>query len=248
MKIRLFPPQGIAALLAFLLAACGWFDSNPAVPVDGDADAGEDCEGTMDDVPADEAPGETPDPPADQADGREDPGEDILGEEIATDVGDVVPDREEIVPDVVPDIGDVFEEEAVGPCNPLEGTISGVNSWTDSMTRTTIATFDLALSNDNSTSSMCVFSEITVAGGILKNASAGSLILTYDTVEPTDPLIDILRPSERAIVFVRAECSPCTASCDIDVIVELTVAYRIDGLAAPPIRIESAPATHVCVY
>jgi len=233
-------------VIAFAATGCGWFDSNPALPEDGDAGEGGDV--AVDDVPAEEAPDDRQDPPADQADGQEDPGEDVPGEEIVPDTGEIVPDMGEVVPDVEPDIGDVVEEEAVSPCMSLEGSISGVYSWTDHMTGATIATFNLALSNGNSSDDACVFSEITVVGSVLKNAAAGSLILTYDTFEPTGPVADILLPRAGVLTSGRAECSRCSAPCDIDVVVEVSIAYMIDGLAAVPIRAVSSPVEHVCVY
>jgi hypothetical protein len=233
-------------VIALIGTGCGWFDSNPAVPEDGDA--GGDGDVGVDDVPAEEAPDDRQDPPADQADGQEDPGEDVPGEELAPDEGEIVPDLGETVPDVEPDIGDVVEEDAVSPCLPLEGTIGGVDSWTDGMTNTTIATFNLALSNNNRADSACIFSEITLVEGTLRGAADDSLILTYDTVGPTGPIADLLSPGMGVLANLRAACSRCTAPCDIQVIVEVTIEYMIDGLAAPPVRIESASVQHICVY
>jgi len=233
--------QAIPCILVMALAAtgCGWFDSTPAVPEDGDV--------AVDEVPAEEAPNEMQDPPADQADGREDPAVDVPGEEIA-------PDEEETAPDVEPDTADTVdavdavEEDAVSPCLPLEGTIGGVDSWTDGMTNTTIATFNLALSNNNNRDSSCGFSEITVVEGSLKLAGSTSVILTYETVGPTGSMPGTLQPGEGLLAAFRAECSPCAAPCDTDVVIEVSIEYMIDRLAALPIRVESAPVQHICVY
>ena len=234
-------------VIAFAATGCGWFDSNPALPEDGDAGEGGDV--AVDDVPAEEAPDDRQDPPADQADGQEDPDADIPGEDVGPDEEATAPDAEpDMEPDTEPDADDVIEEEAVGPCRPLEGTIGGLYSWTDAMTSTTIATFNLTLLNDNGGDSPCIFSEITAVEGTLRGADDDSLILTYDTVGPTGPIAGTLRPHEALMAAFRAQCSRCTAPCDIQVFVEVSISYMIDGLAAVPIRAVSSPVEHVCVY
>jgi hypothetical protein len=229
-------------VITFAAAGCGWFNSTPAAA--GDGDVAEDDVTTPDevqpdqpgDVPIEEGLQETQDPPLDPIDAQEDPAGDVPGEEIA--------------PDVEPDAADTVGEDASGPCLPLTGTVEGVSSWTNRMpgSTSTIATFTLGLANRNVTGSSCIFSGIRVVEGFLKRATDDSPILTYTTVGPVGIMDTTLAPGGISGTAFRAECSGCIAPCDIEVIVEVSVEYVIEGVASPPVKIESAPTMNTCVY
>jgi hypothetical protein len=229
----------LIASIALLVTGCGG-TSSP----EGDGDVGTDDVSTPDevqqdqpgDVPSEEAPNETQDPAEDRTDGQEDPPEDAAEDLPAEEIG--------------PDAADVVDEDAPARCLPLRGTIVDVYSWTlDWMGSGTNATFTLNLSNLNSdTVVTCNFSDIEAVEAVLTRASDGSTIITYQTVGPDGAMDTTLGPGESSATDFTARYPISTVDdCDTDVIIELSIEYMIDGVAAAPIQITSGATNHNCV-